>query len=132
MENARLNPWARRTRRLLVDYPQILLALHRLVRQKCRIASTIKEPESSWAEIIQKQHWATDYGWLLEEMASILASAIEYVRAPATVQSNELPKREALNTRVDNAQQRLCLYQAQLVQDAKQIGTQAEGTVSSS
>ncbi|HEX6555013.1 MAG TPA: FUSC family protein, partial [Ktedonobacteraceae bacterium] len=89
LDSARLNPWARRARRLLVDYPDVLLALDRLVRQMRRIAYTINEPEPSWSEIVQKQDWALDYARLLEEIGSILVSAAVYVRSPATTQSSD-------------------------------------------
>jgi hypothetical protein len=47
VDSTRLNPWARRSRRLLVDYPDMLQAFDRLVRQMRRIAFTINEPESA-------------------------------------------------------------------------------------
>ena len=121
LDSARLNPWARRARRLLVDYPDVLLALDRLVRQMRRIAYTINEPEPSWSEIVQKQDWALDYARLLEEIGSILVSAAGYVRSPATTQSSDLIERETLSTRMEHAQQQLRILQAQLAQDAKQI-----------
>ncbi len=121
LDSARLNPWARRARRLLLDYPDVLLALDRLVRQMRRIAYTINEPEPSWSEIVQKQVWAFDYARLLEEIGSILLSAAGYVRSHATTQSSDLPNTEALSTRMEHAQQQLRIWQAQLAQDAKQI-----------
>jgi len=75
IDSARMNPWARRARHLLVDYPDMLLALDRLVRQMRRIAYTINEPEHSWSEIAQQQEWSLDYARLLEEIGSILLSA---------------------------------------------------------
>ena len=121
VDSARLNPWARRARRLLIDYPDVLMALDRLVRQMRRIAYTINEPEPSWSEIVQKQVWAFDYARLLEEIGSILLSAAGYVRSHAATQSSDLPNTEALSTRMEHAQQQLRIWQAQLAQDAKQI-----------
>jgi len=131
-DSARLNPWARRARRLLVDYPDVLLALDRLVRQMRRIAYTINEPEPSWSEIVQKQDWALDYARLLEEIGSILVSAAGYVRSPATTQSSDLIERETLSTRMEHAQQQLRILQAQLAQDAKQIESPTENAANPS
>ena len=126
IDSARLNPWARRARRLLVDYPDMLLALDRLVRQMRRIAYTINEPDPSWSEIVQQQEWALDYARLLEEIGSILVSAVGYIRLPTTPQSSDLPSREALRTRIEHAQQQLRTWQAQLAQDAQQIPSYTE------
>ena len=90
-DSARLNPWARRASRLLIAYPDVLLALDRLTRQMRRIAYTLNEPEPSWSEIAQQQGWALDYAHLLEEIGSILAAAAQYLRSPATHQSSNLP-----------------------------------------
>jgi uncharacterized membrane protein YgaE (UPF0421/DUF939 family) len=121
IDSARLNPWARSARRLLVDYPDVLLALDRFVRQMRRIAYTINEPEPSWSEIVQKQEWALDYARLLEEIRSILVSTAGYIRSPATTQSSDLPNREALSSHMEHAQQQFRIWQAQLAQDAKHI-----------
>jgi uncharacterized membrane protein YgaE (UPF0421/DUF939 family) len=134
IDSARLNPWARRARRLLVDYPDMLLALDRLVRQMRRIAYTINEPDPSWSEISQQQEWALDYARLLEEIGSILVSAVGYLRSPTTTQtqSSDLPSREALSTRIEHAQQQLRTWQAQLAQDAQQIPSHTENAGSPS
>lgn len=132
IDSARLNPWAHRAHRLIVDYPDVLLALDRLVRQMRRIAYTINEPEPSWSEIVQKQDWALDYARLLEEIGSILLSAAGYVRSPTTTQSSDLPNREALRTHMEHAQQQLRIWQAQLAQDAKQIESHTENADSPS
>jgi uncharacterized membrane protein YgaE (UPF0421/DUF939 family) len=126
IDNTRLNPWARRARRLLVEYPDVLLALDRLVRQMRRIAYTINEPEPSWSEMVQKQEWALHYAQLLEEIGSILALVAGYIRSPAKTQSSGLPNREALSTHMEHAQEQLRTLQALLVQDAKQIESLAE------
>jgi len=132
IDSARLNPWARRARRLLVDYPDMLLALDRLVRQMRRIAYTINEPDPSGSEIAQQQEWALDYARLLEEIGSILVSAVGYIRSPTTTQSSGLPSREALSTRIEHAQQQLRTWQAQLAQDAQQIPSHTENAGSPS
>lgn len=132
IDSARLNPWAHSARRLLIDYPDVLLALERVVRQMRRIAYTLNEPEPSWTEIVQKQGWALDYAHLLKEIGSILASAVGYIRSAATTQSNGLPDREDLSTYMEQAQQQLRIWQAQLAQDAKQIESQDEKTDSPS
>ncbi len=130
IDSARLNPWARRARRLLVDYPDVLLALDRLVRQMRRIAYTINEPDPSWSEIAQTQDWPLDYAALLEEMGSILLSAAGYVRSPATTQGTQLPTRQSLSARMEHAQQQLRAWQAQLALDAKQIESDRENAES--
>jgi uncharacterized membrane protein YgaE (UPF0421/DUF939 family) len=124
IDSARLNPWAHRARRLLIDYPDVLLALDRVVRQMRRIAYTLNEPEPSWAEIVQKQDWALDYAHLLNEIGSILVSAVGFIRSPATTQSNGIPDREELSISMEQAQQQLRIWQEQLAQDAKQIESQ--------
>jgi uncharacterized membrane protein YgaE (UPF0421/DUF939 family) len=126
IDSARLNPWARRARRLLVDYPDMLLALDRLVRQMRRIAYTINEPDPYWSEIVQQQEWALDYARLLEEIGSILVSAVGYIRSPTTPQNSDLPSREALSTRIEHVQQQLRIWQAQLAQNAQQIPSHTE------
>ncbi len=126
IDSARLNPWVHRVCCLLIDYPDVLLALERVVRQMRRIAYTLNESESSWTEIVQKQGWALDYAHLLKEIGSILASAVGYIRPPTTTQSNGLPDREDLSTYMEQAQQQLRIWQAQLAQDAKQIESQDE------
>ena len=132
IDSARLNPWARRAHRLLVDYPDVLLALDRLVRQMRRIAYTVNEPEPSWSEIVQKQDWALGYARLLEEIGSILVSAAGYLRSPTTTQSSDLPNREALSTHMERAQQQLRTWQVQLAQDTKQIEAHTENADSPS
>ncbi len=132
IDSTRLNPWARRARRLLVDYPDMLLALDRIVRQMRRIAYTINEPEPSWSEIVQKQDWALDYARLLEEIESILVTVAGYIRSPATTKSSDLPNRETLSTSLEHAQQQLRIQEAQLTQDAKQIEAQIENADSPS
>jgi len=120
IDSTRLNPWARRARRLLVDYPDMLQALDRLVRQMRRIAYTINEPETAWSELAQKQEWARDYARLLEEMGSTLRTMVAYIHSSSTPQRNDLPDREALRTQVERAQQQLRSWQEQLAQDAQQ------------
>jgi uncharacterized membrane protein YgaE (UPF0421/DUF939 family) len=119
VDSTRLNPLARSARSLLVDYPDMLQALDRLVRQMRRIAYTINEPETAWSELAQKQEWARDYARLLEEMGSTLRSMAASIHSSATPQSNDLPERENLRTQVELAQQQLCSWQEQLAQDVK-------------
>jgi hypothetical protein len=118
-DSARLNPWAHRASRLLIAYPDLLLALDRLTRQMRRIAYTLNEPEPSWSEIAQQQGWALDYAHLLAEIGNILAAAAQYLRSPATNQSSNLPSSATLRTRVEQAQQQLRRWQAQLAQDTQ-------------
>jgi hypothetical protein len=120
VDSKRLNPWAFRARRLLVDYPEVLQALDRLVRQMRRIASTINEPESAWTELAQKQGWALGHARLLEEMGSTLRSIAERIHSSASPQRNDIPDRETLKTQVEHAQQQLRSWQEQLVLDAKE------------
>jgi hypothetical protein len=122
VNSARLNPWARCVRRLLIDYPDVLLALERLVRQVRRIAYTINEPELSWSELVQTQEWAPNYARLLQEIGSILASAAQYLRLPATSPQSPLPDREALCSGIEHARQQLYSWQGQMAQDVKQQG----------
>jgi uncharacterized membrane protein YgaE (UPF0421/DUF939 family) len=128
IDSAHLNPWASRARRLLVDYPEMLLALARLVRQMRRIAYTINEPEPTWSEVVEKQEWVLNYASLLEEMESVLLAIAVYIRSSTTTQSNDLPDREVVGTRMEHAQQQLHACQAQLAKDAVQIGTSPKNT----
>jgi hypothetical protein len=84
-----------------------------------RISYTLNEPEPSWSEIAQQQGWARDYAHLLVEIGSILAAVAQYLRSPATHQSSNLPSSATLSTRVEQAQQQLSLWKAQLAQDAQ-------------
>src|SRR5207244_12485778 len=93
VDSTRLNPWARRARRLLVDYPDMLQALDRFVRQMRRIAYTINEPEPAWSELAKKQDWALDYARFLEEMERTLRSIVAYIHWSPTPQSNDVPER---------------------------------------
>ncbi len=120
IDSARLNPWARRARRLLVDYPEMLQALDRLVRQMRRIAYTINEPEPPWSEAVRKQDWALDYARLLEEIESVLVAVAGYVRSSAKTRSSDLPDREVLRTYLERAKQQLHACQEQLARDAMQ------------
>jgi uncharacterized membrane protein YgaE (UPF0421/DUF939 family) len=132
MDSARLNPWAVRARRLLVDYPDVLLSLDRLVRQMRRIAYTINEPESSWAEIARGQQWADDYARLLTEIGGDLAAVAAAMREPAGIRStttttvatvDEAGEAEAagdaLSARVGRAQRQFGAWQAQLARDSQ-------------
>ena len=76
-DSARLNPWARRARDLLV-------------RQMRRIAYIINESAPSWSEMVQKQEWALGYAQLIEEIGSILASTVGYIRSPTMTQSSDV------------------------------------------
>jgi uncharacterized membrane protein YgaE (UPF0421/DUF939 family) len=122
MDSTRLNPWTRRVRRRLVDYPDILLALDRLVRQMRRITYIINEPELTWPELAQKQAWARDYARLLKEIGVILTELAKDVSSPAP----EPLKREALRSRLEDAQQQLRNWQMQLEQDTKPIESPTE------
>jgi uncharacterized membrane protein YgaE (UPF0421/DUF939 family) len=122
LDSARLNPWARSARRLIIDYPDVLLTLDRLARQMRRIAYTLTEPEPSWPELVQKQEWAVNYARLLEELGSILLSAAAFLRLPATSVGSNLADREALRSRIEHARQQLQVWQGQLAQDVKQQG----------
>jgi uncharacterized membrane protein YgaE (UPF0421/DUF939 family) len=119
VDSARLNPWARRAGRLLLAYPDVLLALDRLTRQMRRIAYTLNEPAPSWSEVAQQQRWTRDYAHVLTETGNILAAAAHSLRSPATPQSHNLSSRSALRTRVEQAQQQLRLWQAQLAQEGQ-------------
>lgn len=111
VDSARLNPWAMRARRLLVDYPDVLLSLDRLVRQMRRIAYTINEPEPSWAEFARGQDWAGDYARLLAEIGGDLAAVAEAMRKP-TAATNSVGN--ALSARIERAQRQFGAWQAQL------------------
>lgn len=130
IDSARLNPWTRHARHLLVDYPDILQALGRLVRQMRRIAYTLNEPEPTWSEIVQQQDWALSYASLLEDMKSILLAVAVYVRSSTITQSSDLPDKEVISTHMKHAQQQLHACQAQLARDAVQIGTSTKNTES--
>jgi uncharacterized membrane protein YgaE (UPF0421/DUF939 family) len=128
IDSTRLNPWASRARRLLVDYPDILLALARLVRQMRRIAYTINEPEPDWSEVVQKQEWAPNYAHLLEEIKDVLLAVVVYVRSSSSTQSSDLPDREVIQANMEHAHQQLHACQEQLARDAAQIETPAKNT----
>lgn len=133
IDSTRLNLWARRARRLLVGYPEILKALDRLVRKMRRIAYTINEPETAWSELTHKQTWVLAYAGLLEEVGSILRSIAAYISSADLSQSNDLPDSGAnLRIRVEYAQQQLRNWQEQLAQDTKQIEIQTANAESSS
>ncbi len=128
IDSTRLNPWALHARRLLVDYPEMLLALARLVRQMRKIAYIINEPEPIWSEVVQKQDWARNYASLLEEIKDVLLAVAVYVRSSTTTQSSDLPDREVIKAHMEHAQQQLHACQEQLARDAAQIGTPAKNT----
>ncbi|HEU5348966.1 MAG TPA: FUSC family protein [Ktedonobacterales bacterium] len=116
IDSARLNPWALRARQMLVDYPDVLLSLDRLVRQMRRIAFTLNEPESSWREVAQTREWARDYARLLEDIGSDLAVAAESMRVP-TMSGDKLPAGDTIGARIEHAQQQFRAWQAQLARD---------------
>ncbi len=128
VDSTRLNPWARRARRMLVDYPDVLLAIDRLVRQLRRVAYTINEPEPSWPEIAQGQDWPLDYARLLKEIGAILVQVMAYVSLPTASAGTEPAEKEALNARIEDAQQQLRSWQAHLTQDARQAALQTGKT----
>ena len=135
LESTRLNPWARRARRLIIDYPDVLLTLDRIARQMRRIAYTmINEPEPSWTELVQKQEWVANYASLLEEVGSILEASATSLRLPATSAQNNLADGD-LRSSIEHARQQLSYWQGQLVQDVKQQGAvqplKAYGSLSS-
>jgi uncharacterized membrane protein YccC len=129
IDSTRLSPWSRHARQLLVDYPDVLLALARLVRQMRRIAYVINEPEPPWSALVQKQEWALNYASLLEEMESVLSAVALYVRSSTMPQSSDLPDKEVINAHMEHAQQQLHACQEQLARDAAQIKTPAKDTV---
>jgi hypothetical protein len=104
-----------RARRLLVDYPDVLLSLDRLVRQMRRIAYTINEPESSWAEFARGQDWAGDYARLLAEIGGDLAAVAEAMRKPAAATNSA---GNTLSARIERAQRQFGAWQAQLARDS--------------
>jgi uncharacterized membrane protein YgaE (UPF0421/DUF939 family) len=128
VDSARLNLWARQARRLLVDYPDVLLALARLVRQMRRIAYIVNEPEPSWSEVVQKQGWALNYASLLEEIERVLLAVTMYIRSSTTTQSSDLPDKQVISTQMEHAQQQLHACQAQLARDAVQSDASTKDT----
>ena len=121
LDSTRLNPWARAARRLIIDYPDVLLTLDRLVRQMRRIAYTITEPEPSWTELVQKQEWPARYASVLEEVGNILFSAAASLRSPApSAASNRVC--EDLRSCIEQTRQQLSIWQEQLVYEVKQQG----------
>lgn len=107
MDSTRLNPWARSARRLLVEYPTLLLALDRMARQMRRLAYIMNGSELTWPELAQKQAWTRDYAWLLKELGVILAELAREVSSPVLPPSNEPLTRETLRSRLGHAQQQL-------------------------
>ena len=126
MDSTRLNPWARRARRLLMNYPDMLQALGRLMRQMRRMIYTINKPELAWSELAQKQAWARDYASLLKEIGVILAELAKYISSPASLPRSERLKRETLRSRLEDAQQQLRSWQMHLAHDAKPIESPTE------
>jgi uncharacterized membrane protein YgaE (UPF0421/DUF939 family) len=131
VESARLNPWALRARQMLVDYPDVLLALDRLVRQMRRIAFTINEAEVSWPAIARQQAWALEYARLLGELGGELAAAADVLRAPATASANERPTGESASTSAEGAQEAQQLFRAWQVQLAQETQSPDDSVVSS-
>lgn len=126
LDSARLNPWARSARRLIIDYPAVLLTLDRLARQMRRIAYTIYEPEPSWTELAQKQEWATSYASLLEKLGNILLLATTSLRSHTTSTENHRTDKDLhihtdkdLHIHIEQLRQQLYLWQGQLAQDVR-------------
>lgn len=118
VDSARLNPWALRVRQMLMDYPDVLLTLDRLVRQMRRIAFTITEPESAWFETARRQEWAHDYARLLTEIGNVLTAVAYYARVSTTIPGSDVLTGEALSARLEPARRQLHTAQAQLAQDS--------------
>src|SRR5581483_8833510 len=57
-DSLRLNPWARSVRSQIADYPEVLTAINRIVRQLRRIAYTVNDVPVPWRVIVHEQEWA--------------------------------------------------------------------------
>jgi hypothetical protein len=131
MESARLDPWARRARRLLVDYPTVLQALDRLVRQMRRVAYTINEADRSWSALSATQTWPLDYAGVLEEVGDIVQVAAGALRSPATPSGIVLdagPAPDILRLRIAHAQQQLAAWETHLAHHAPEAQQAQHGT----
>lgn len=124
IDSARLNPWARSARRLLVDYPDVLLALDRLARQMRRIAYTIQEPEPPWHDIARGQAWAEEYAAVLIDIGDILAVAARQMHTPGASKAESQQGLDTgtnqLITQIDESHQRIRHLQEQLARETQE------------
>lgn len=83
-DNLRLNPWAYGARSQLADYPEVLTAIHRIVRQLRRIAYTINDSSVPWHVLVQKEEWARVDADLLLTISKILAWIAQHLSTRST------------------------------------------------
>ncbi|GLV60884.1 hypothetical protein KDH_77030 [Dictyobacter sp. S3.2.2.5] len=123
VDSTRLNPWAHRARGLLVDYPDMLLALDRMTRQMRRIGYILATSEPAWSELAPQQSWAFDYASLLRDIGVLLTD----LSTDLSSSNDESLKLDDLRARLEDAQWRLQNWQAQLERDAQSGEVPAEG-----
>jgi len=83
-DSLRLNPWARGACSQLAEYPDMLTAINRIVRQLRRISYTINDSLVPWHSIVDGQEWAQFDAHLLRTASDTLAWIAHYLSTIST------------------------------------------------
>ncbi len=114
-DSLRLNPWARSVRSQIADYPEVLTAINRIVRQLRRIAYTVNDVPVPWRVIVHEQEWAQVDAQLLRSISGILAwiaHSLSTFSTTTSAQDNNavhanLERKEQVRATLDTAFQQL-------------------------
>jgi uncharacterized membrane protein YgaE (UPF0421/DUF939 family) len=119
-DSLRLNPWARSARSLLADYPDMLTAINRVVRQLRRISYTINDSLVPWHSIVDGQEWAQFDAHLLRSASDTLAWIAHYLSTSSTtlnIQENDTTnmQKEQIRATLDDAYEQLIAHEDALL-----------------
>jgi hypothetical protein len=119
-DSLRLNPWARGVRSLLADYPDMLTAINRIVRQLRRISYTINDSLVPWHSIVDGQEWAQFDAHLLRTASDTLSWIAQYFSTLSTTtnaQENNTTnvQKEQIRATLDDAYEQLIAHEDALL-----------------
>jgi uncharacterized membrane protein YgaE (UPF0421/DUF939 family) len=119
-DSLRLNPWARGVRSQLADYPDMLTAINRIVRQLRRISYTINDSLVPWHSVVDGQEWAQFDALLLRTASDTLAWIARYLSTVST-KTNTLAsdatneQKEQVRGILDDAYEQLIIHEDALL-----------------
>lgn len=119
-DSLRLNPWAHGVRSQLAEYPDMLTAVNRIVRQLRRISYTITDSLVPWHSMVDGQEWAQFDAHLLRTASDTLSWIAHHLATLSTTtnaqESDAINKqKEQIRATLDDAYEQLIAHEDALL-----------------